>query len=233
MIKKLPKDNMGTSNLGWLESRFHFSFANYHNPKNMRFGVLRVVNDDIIHTTSGFDMHPHENMEIITYVINGELTHKDSLGNIETLTRGDVQYLSAGDGIYHSEHNLHKFENLRLLQMWIIPPQKGLSRLYGSHKFLNEDRKNKLLNIVSSNKGLSPIKIYQDVNFFVSELEKEKTLDFKISENRQIYFIQIEGSSLINGTELNLGDAAEIANENNLHIECVKNSHFLFIEMSN
>jgi len=233
MIKKLPKENMGTSNLGWLESRFHFSFASYYNPKNMRFGVLRVVNDDIIHATSGFDMHPHENMEIITYVINGELTHKDSLGNIETLTRGDVQYLSAGDGIYHSEHNLHKFENLRLLQMWIVPPQKGLSRIYGSHKFLDTDRKNKLLNIVSSNKGLSPIKIYQDVNFFVSELEKEKTLDFKISENRQIYFVQIEGNSIINGIELNLGDAAEITSENNLHIEALENSHFLFIEMSN
>ncbi len=233
MIKKLPKENMGTSNLGWLESRFHFSFASYYNPKNMRFGVLRVVNDDIIHATSGFDMHPHENMEIITYVINGELTHKDSLGNIETLTRGDVQYLSAGDGIYHSEHNLHKFENLRLLQMWIVPPQKGLSRLYGSHKFLDTDRKNKLLNIVSSNKGLSPIKIYQDVNFFVSELEKEKTLNFKISKNRQIYFVQIEGDSLINEIELNSGDAAEITSENNLHIKALGNSHFLFIEMSN
>ncbi|MFX4218552.1 pirin family protein [Aliarcobacter butzleri] len=231
MIKKLSKENMGTSDLCWLKSRFHFSFADYYNPKNMRFGVLRVVNDDIIHTTSGFDMHPHENMEIITYVINGELTHKDSLGNIETLTRGDVQYLSAGDGIYHSEHNLHKFENLRLLQMWIVPPQKGLSKIYGSHKFSKEDRKNKLLNIVSSNKGLSPIKIYQDVNFFVSELEKEKTLDFKISQNRQIYFVQIEGNSLINEIELNLGDAAEITNEDNLHIKALENSHFLFIEM--
>lgn len=233
MLKKLQKENMGTSNLGWLESRFHFSFSNYYNPKNMCFGVLRVLNDDIIHTTSGFDMHPHENVEIITYVINGELTHKDSLGNIETLTRGDVQYLSAGDGIYHSEYNFHKFENLRLLQMWIVPPQKGLSKLYGSHKFLNEDRKNKLLNIVSSNKGLSPIKIYQDVNFFASELEKEKTLDFKISENRQIYFVQIEGSSILNGIILNSGDAAEITNENNLRIESIENSHFLFIEMSN
>jgi redox-sensitive bicupin YhaK (pirin superfamily) len=172
-------------------------------------------------------------MEIITYVINGELTHKDSLGNIETLTRGNVQYLSAGDGIYHSEHNLHKFENLHLLQMWIVPPQKGLSRLYGSHKFLDTDRKNKLLNIVSSNKGLSPIKIYQDVNFFVSELEKEKTLNFKISKNRQIYFVQIEGDSLINEIELNSGDAAEITSENNLHIKALGNSHFLFIEMSN
>ena len=117
--------------------------------------------------------------------------------------------------------------------MWIVPPQKGLSKLYGSHKFLNEDRKNKLLNIVSSNKGLSPIKIYQDVNFFASELEKEKTLDFKISENRQIYFVQIEGSSILNGIILNSGDAAEITNENNLRIESIENSHFLFIEMSN
>lgn len=233
MIKKLPKENMGTSNLGWLESRFHFSFANYYNPANIRFGVLRVVNDDIIHPVSGFDTHPHENMEIITYVINGELTHKDSLGNIETLTRGEVQYLSAGDGIFHSEHNFSKLEDLRLLQIWILPPQKGLSRLYGSHKYLYEDRRNKLLNIVSSNKGVSPIKIYQDVNFFVSELEKEKTLDFKSSGNKQIYFVQIEGSSILNGIVLNAGDAAEITNENNLHIESIENSHFLFIEMSN
>ncbi len=133
MIKKLPKENMGTSNLGWLESRFHFSFAEYKNPKNINFGVLRVLNDDIIHPVSGFDMHPHSNMEIISYIVDGEITHKDSMGNNETLKRGEVQYLSAGDGIYHSEHNMHQSDDLRLLQIWIIPPKAGLPRLYGSH----------------------------------------------------------------------------------------------------
>ncbi|NVJ54491.1 MAG: pirin family protein [Campylobacteraceae bacterium] len=231
MIKKLNKENMGTSNLGWLESRFHFSFAEYRNPNNINFGVLRVLNDDIIHPKSGFDTHPHQNMEIISYVIEGEITHKDSMGNEETLKRGEVQYLSAGDGIYHSEHNLHESKDLRLLQIWIIPPTSGLPRLYGSQRFTNEQRENKLLNIVSSKEGEAPIKIHQDVNFYVSELEKGKSLDFEINENRQIYFTQIEGTSLINGIEINGGDAMEITKEKSLTIEANTDSHFLFIEM--
>lgn len=229
MIKKLPKENMGTSNLGWLESRFHFSFAEYRNPNNINFGVLRVLNDDIVHPQSGFDMHPHSNMEIISYVVNGEITHKDSMGNSETLKRGEVQYLSAGDGIYHSEHNLHKSEDLRLLQIWIIPPFAGLPRLYGSHQYKEEERQNRLLNIVSSQNGDSKIKIHQDINIFVSELDKE--LDYKIQKDRQVYFVQIEGISNINGTLLENGDAMEIVDEDILTIKPITKSHILFIEM--
>ena len=232
MLKKLPKENMGTSNLGWLESRFHFSFAEYRNPNNMNFGVLRVLNDDIVHTKSGFDTHPHSNMEIISYVVNGEITHKDSMGNSETLKRGEVQYLSAGDGIYHSEHNVHKSDDLRLLQIWIIPPKAGLPRLYGSKRFEENERKNKLLNIVSSTDGNADIKIYQDVNIYVSELEIKKSLDFEIKENRQVYFVQIEGSSNINEITLNAGDAMEIVDIKKIEIKALENSHFLFIEMA-
>ncbi len=231
MLKKLLKENMGTSNLGWLESRFHFSFAEYRNPNNINFGVLRVINDDIIHPDSGFGTHPHANMEIISYVIDGEITHKDSMGNEETLKRGEVQYLSAGDGIYHSEYNLNKTKDLRLLQIWIIPPKSSLPRLYGSKRYLEEERKNKLLNIVSSQEGNAEIKIHQDVNFYVSELEKDKTLEYKIDKNRQVYFVQIEGTSTINGIELNYGDAMEITKENKITINAISNSHFLFIEM--
>lgn len=231
MLKKLPKDNMGTSNLGWLQSRFHFSFAEYRNPNNINFGVLRVLNDDIIHPQSGFDMHPHSNMEIISYIVNGEITHKDSMGNAETLKRGEVQYLSAGDGIYHSEHNLHKSDDLRLLQIWIIPPKTGLPRLYGSKKFEENERKNRLLNIVSSQNGNADIKIYQDVNIYVSELEVNKSLEFEIKENRQIYFVQIDGSSKINDVILEDGDAMEIVDEKKLIINPISNSHILFIEM--
>ena len=229
MIKKLPKENMGTSNLGWLESRFHFSFAEYRNPNNINFGVLRVLNDDIVHPMSGFDTHPHSNMEIISYVVNGEITHKDSMGNSETLKRGEVQYLSAGDGIYHSEHNFHKSEDLRLLQIWIIPPFTGLPRLYGSHQYKKEERQNRLLNIVSSQNGDSKIKIYQDINIFVSELDKE--LDYKIQKDKQVYFVQIEGNSNINGTLLENGDAMEIVDEDILTIKPITKSHILFIEM--
>lgn len=192
-------------------------------------GVLRVLNDDIVHPMSGFDTHPHSNMEIISYVVNGEITHKDSMGNSETLKRGEVQYLSAGDGIYHSEHNFHKSEDLRLLQIWIIPPFAGLPRLYGSHQYKEEERQNRLLNIVSSQKGDSKIKIYQDINIFVSELDKE--LDFKIQKDRQVYFVQIEGSSNINGTLLENGDAMEIVDEDILTIKPITKSHILFIEM--
>lgn len=232
MLKKLPRENMGTSNLGWLESRFHFSFAEYRNPNNMNFGVLRVLNDDIVHANSGFDMHPHSNMEIISYVVNGEITHKDSMGNSETLKRGEVQYLSAGDGIYHSEHNLHKSDDLRLLQIWIIPPKAGLPRLYGSKRFEENERKNRLLNIVSSQNGNADIKIYQDVNIYVSELETNKSLEFEIKENRQVYFVQIGGSSNINEITLNAGDAMEIVDIEKIEIKALENSHFLFIEMA-
>jgi quercetin 2,3-dioxygenase len=231
MLKKLPKEKMGTSNLGWLESRFHFSFADYRNPNNMNFGVLRVLNDDIIHANSGFDTHSHSNMEIISYIVNGEITHKDSMGNSETLKRGEVQYLSAGDGIYHSEHNLHKTLDLRLLQIWIVPPKQGLQRLYGSKRFKEIDRKNKLLNIVSGQEGNADIKIYQDINIYVSQLEANKTLDFNIKKDRQVYFVQIEGSSQIKDIILNNGDALEIVDLEKLEIKALENSHFLFIEM--
>ena len=231
MLKKLPKENMGTSNLGWLQSRFHFSFAEYRNPENINFGVLRVLNDDIIHANSGFDLHPHSNMEIISYIVNGEISHKDSMGNEEVLKAGEVQYLSAGDGIYHSEHNKSN-KDLRLLQIWIVPPKQSLPRLYGSYKYTPSQKENKLLKIVSSLEGDSKVRIYQDVNIYVSQLEKTKSLDFKIEKNRQVYFVQIEGSSFVNSLELKDSDAIQIVKEENLHIEAISNSHFLFIEMN-
>lgn len=231
MLKKLNKENMGKSNLSWLKSRFHFSFAEYKNPNNINFGVLRVLNDDIVYPQSGFDTHPHQNMEIISYVVKGEITHKDSMGNSDSLKRGEVQYLSAGDGIFHSEHNLHKSENLRLLQIWILPPKNGLPRIYGSHKFKEKQRKNRLLNIVSSKKGKAEVKIHQDVNIYVSELEKNNTLEFSLNDGRQIYFAQIEGSTLINNITLDEGDAMQVTKEKKLEIKALTNSHFIFIEM--
>jgi hypothetical protein len=198
----------------------------------MNFGVLRVLNDDIIHPQSGFDTHPHKDMEIISYVVKGEITHKDSMGNEETLKRGEVQYMSAGTGVRHSEHNWHTSEDLRLLQMWIVPPKKGLEPLYGSHRFDEIESKNKFLNIVSSDRGDAKIKIHQDVNIYVAQLEKSRSLDYILQSNRQIYFVQIEGSSNINGITLNYGDAMEVVSETRLDIQALEDSHFLFIEMS-
>lgn len=231
MLKKLPKENMGSSKLGWLESRFHFSFADYRNYDNMNFGVLRVLNDDIIHPSSGFDMHPHHDMEIISYIVDGEITHKDSMGNSETLKRGEVQYMSAGSGIVHAEHNASQDKDLRLLQIWIVPPEKNLPVLYGSHMYTKEQRENRILNIVSSLEGNAEVKLHQDVNIYVSELEEGKSVEFRLNKTRQVYFVQIEGSSKVNGTVLDNGDAMEIRQEVNLEIKALHNSHFLFIEM--
>ena len=170
-------------------------------------------------------------MEIISYVVKGEISHKDSMGNEEVVKRGQVQYLSAGDGIYHSEYNKHESDTLRLLQIWIVPPKDSLPRLYGQENYKKEQRKNTLLNIVSSKEGDAKIKIHQDVNMYVSELYSNKVLEYKIKDKRQIYFVQIEGSSNINGIKLNNGDAMEITEENSLKIEALEQSHFLFIEM--
>jgi hypothetical protein len=230
MLQKIPKEQMFMSNLGWLESRFHFSFDQYRDVKNMNFGVLRVLNDDIVHPHSGFDLHPHHNMEIISYVVQGEITHKDSMGNVETLRRGEVQYMSAGTGVQHSEYN-HGNVDLRLLQIWILPPLKDVSRLYGSYEYKDEERKNRLLNIVSSQSGTAMVKIHQDVGIYVSELDQDKSLAFTIKENYQLYFVQIEGSSLVNDIQLHFGDALKIQDEKQLNIKALSDSHFLFIEM--
>lgn len=231
MLKKLLAKNMGKSNLGWLESRFHFSFADYINHDNVNFGVLRVLNDDIVHPESGFDTHPHNDMEIISYIVKGEITHKDSMGHSETLKKGQVQYLSAGTGITHSEHNVHKSEDLRLLQIWIYPPKKHLTPLYGSFKYEEQESANKILNIVSSQEGDAKIQIYQDVNIYASKIDKDTKLEYTIENNRQVYFVQIEGTSLVNGIELNDGDAMEVVRENKLEINGSSDSHILFIEM--
>jgi len=232
MVRKLHKVNMGKSNLGWLESRFHFSFAEYRNIDNINFGVLRVLNDDIIHPQSGFDMHQHRDMEIISYVVSGEITHKDSMGNSETLRRHEVQYMSAGTGVAHSEYNMNQSEDLRLLQIWILPPKKGLTPLYGSYRYKEVELNNQFLNIVSPLDGEAKIKIHQDVNIYVSKLDTGKVLDFGVKQGRQVYFVQIEGTSDVNNILLKSGDAMEITDDS-FSIKAEDNSHFLFIEMKN
>lgn len=229
MLRKIESKDMGSSNLGWLRSKFHFSFAEYYNPDNINFGVLRVINDDLIDPNTGFDTHPHRDMEIISYVVNGDLTHGDSMGNKNTVTRGHVQYMSAGTGVYHSEHNLGK-DILRLLQIWILPDKKGYEPSYGDYRFNWEERKNKWLHMVSSKEGEAPIKINQDVNIYSLELEKEKEISFPVKEGRQAYLVQIEGASNINSTELADRDSAEIVEEDIL-IKAKEVSHILILEM--
>ena len=229
MIRKLNHTNMGTSDLGWLQSTFHFSFSNYFNKDNMKFGKLRVINDDLIHPHTGFDTHPHRDMEIVSYVVDGELTHADSMGNQRTLSRRHVQYMSAGKGILHSEHNRGD-EMLRILQIWIMPDRAMYDPSYGDHLFEWDERKNKWLHIVSPYEGDAPIKIHQDANLYVVELDEGNQIDFAVSEDRQAYLAQIEGKGDVNGEVLEMRDALESVEEN-LTIKAIEPSHYLVIEM--
>jgi redox-sensitive bicupin YhaK (pirin superfamily) len=245
MIKHIDHKGMGKADHGWLNSHFHFSFAEYYNPENMQFGVLRVLNDDMVQSGEGFDTHPHQDMEIISYVVQGELTHGDSMGNKRTLTRGQVQYMSAGTGVLHSEFNLGK-DLLRFLQIWILPDKKGYKPNYGDHRFNIEDRRDKWLPLAAGTEHSAetrpdnqtvPIRIHQDINAYAAIITAGKSLILEVGENRQAYLVLIEGSAAITGAgsgqtaDLVMRDAAEITGES-VTVNAQEESHVLVIEMA-
>lgn len=216
---------------------FHFSFANYHNPDNVRFGVLRVLNDDDVKPHDGFEKHPHQEMEIVSYVVKGKLTHWDSATGVEdTLERGHVQTVTAGSGVWHSELN-QQDEWTRFLQIWILPPENGLPVRYENHKFDPEERRNQLLQIVSnpSNQAQTLLHLNQDVNMFVSELtEKQAQVSYTLQVGRQAYINNFEGSVAIKDqVTLNERDSLEITGPAELVFSATDgHAHFIIIEMA-
>ena len=239
-------DDIMWTNSNWLKSRFHFSFAEYSNPRNTNFGVMRVMNDDLVQPHRGFGEHPHRDVEICTYIVEGELSHKDSMGTQESLKRGAVQFMSAGAGVTHSEHNLGD-SPLRFIQMWFNTRSRGIKPEYGS--FIGDDngRLNQWQHIVSDNldkKSDTPIKLNQDLNIFVAELNAEgKEIDFNLEKGRMAYLLQVEGSAsydVKDGTEckeLVQHDAAEITTPDNdsfsFKIKALdSNCHVLIVEMT-
>lgn len=229
MLKYIPFHSLYLADHGWLQSRFHFSFAEYHNPNNINFGPMRVMNDDLIAAHQGFGKHPHKDMEIISYIIDGELTHEDSMGNKETLSRGDIQYLSAGTGITHAEMN-DSDEQVRLIQTWIIPQEKGLTPQYGSKRFDASQRYNKWLYLVGPKDSDAAIFIYQDASMFVSEIEANNTLTFTLKKGYQLYVKVMEGAGVINEHEFVHGDAAEVTQED-LSITATSKLHLLVVQL--
>lgn len=230
MVKIIDSKKMGKSDLGWLHSLFHFSFAEYYNPDNLHFGALRVVNDDLVEPGSGFDTHPHKDMEIISYVVDGTLTHRDSMGNQRELTRGQVQYMSAGTGVFHSEFNLTD-RPARFLQIWIFPDKDGHQPNYGDFRFAWEERENKWLHIVSGKEGAAPIKIHQDADVHVLSLEAGREAQYPLQSGRRAYLIQIEGTGLVNGKALAPRDAAEITDEGLITLQATELSHYILLDL--
>jgi redox-sensitive bicupin YhaK (pirin superfamily) len=245
-VHKVPHESLHVSKpTWWLESRFHFSFADYWDPKRSNFGALRVVNDDLVKGKAGFGRHPHRDMEIFSYVIDGQLSHQDSMGNKEALGRGSVQYMSAGTGVTHSEMNDGE-ETCRFLQIWIQPDKRGYAPQYGSSTYKKEDRQNRLLHILGgtgsvpswpSINSINSIKLNQDANVFVSELEANQSLELPLKPNRQAYLVTVEGGLDVNGTSLDMRDAAKIVGSPTSSTELIvksgaKGGHFLMIEMT-
>lgn len=233
MLKHIDSKKMGRSVLEWLNSHFHFSFAEYYNPDNIKFGVLRVINDDQVKPGTGFDLHPHRNMEILSYVIHGELTHGDSMGNKATIGRGQVQYMSAGKGVIHSEHN-YGTEMLRFLQIWILPNADGHTPAYGDYRFDMEERQNRWLALASSYdnaESSAPIKVHADINAYATLLDTGRSLEFIVNNGRQAYMVLMEGKADVLGIHLEERDGLEIIEES-IVITATAPAHILLIEMA-
>ncbi|GHU95680.1 hypothetical protein FACS1894208_08920 [Clostridia bacterium] len=221
----------GSDHRGWLDSHFHIPFAEYFNDDHIHCGVLSVLNDDLIEPGAGFDTHQHEETEIITYVVDGELTHSVGAKSKRILTRGHVQYMSAGTGVYHSEHNWGK-DPLRLLQVWIFPDKTYYEPNYGDHRFAWDERKDKWMLIASGDiSSGAPIKIHADVNIFAAEITTGGTLAFPVGGGRQAYLLLIEGTARVAGHTLYAGDAAEIIEEDVMVAAAKCDAHVLVLEM--
>lgn len=233
MLQAIDSSTLGRGMHGWLDSHFHFTFGEYYNPEKINFGVMRVLNDDIIMPGTGFETHPHENMEILSYVIEGELSHADSMGNEHTLLQGQVQYMSAGTGITHSEHN-HGTVPLRILQIWIYPDKDGYVPNYGDYRFAWEDRINKWLSIATSYENtasLAPVHVHQDINMYASYLSAGNLLPLEVNPGRQAYLVVAEGKARVNGIGLHARDAIEIVEEP-VVVEALEDAHLVVIEMA-
>jgi len=232
MKKKIPAQNIYNGDYGWHKGRFHFPFADYEDPENGPFGVLKALNDFELDPGTGFETHPHEEMEIISYCIEGILEHIDNMGNKNTLNPGDVQYLCAGAGVTHSEMNATEGGLLRFLQIWITPNKKGLPPYYCAKKFPKNPLKNENQLIVSGDVIESVIKIQQDANVYVAEIDKQKQVTITNHERRQSYLLCVDGSLADNEVDLISCDALKLWGREDLTFTALEKSHILMIEMA-
>jgi quercetin 2,3-dioxygenase len=222
----------GNANHGWLNAYHSFSFASWQNPERNNFGVLRVLNDDTIAAGMGFGSHPHDNMEIITIPLEGDLAHKDSRGNAETIKTGDIQVMSAGTGIQHSEFNPNSDLQTKLLQIWLFPNKRNVTPRYQQISLNPEDRINKLQQILSPNSDDEGVWIHQDAWFHLAKFDSGKTTTYQLKkEGNGLYVFLISGKIIIDNQELETRDALGIQNFEKLEISFLENSEILLMEI--
>jgi len=230
MIDRRPFDSLGGANHGWLDAKHHFSFANYHDPSRMGWGALRVWNDDTIAAQSGFPPHPHADMEIITYVREGAITHQDNLGNKGRTVAGDVQVMSAGTGITHAEYNLEAGAT-QIFQIWIIPNQHGKSPSWGTKPFPLGDRGGRFVTLASGfEHDADALPLRTDARVLGATLKAGETAEYELDASRYAYLVSAKGKIEVNGVALDARDGAAIRNETKLSVKALDDAELVLVD---
>lgn len=231
MITIRRSDERGHASHGWLDTRFSFSFDQYYDPAHVHFGPLRVLNEDWVDPGKGFPLHPHRDMEIVTIVLEGAVAHRDSTGGEGVTRPGEVQVMTAGTGVMHSEYNPSDSERLHLLQIWIMPDARGHTPRYEQQRFGTDARRNVLLPVVSGDGRDGTLRIHQDATLYVSTLDKGKALAHPLGAGRRAYVFVSNGAVAINGQALGAGDAAQIEADSEIKLESTAPSELLLIDL--
>lgn len=231
MITIRSAETRGHASFGWLDTWHTFSFGQYYDPKHMGFGALRVINDDRIAPGTGFPMHGHEDMEIVTYVMEGALEHRDSLGNQGVIRAGEVQRMRAGTGIRHSEYNASATEGIHLLQIWVLPDQKGLEPGYKQIRLDQEGRSGRYQLIASPDGREGSVDIHQDMSIYAARLAPDQAIFHAVAPGRRAWLQVASGSLSLNGYPLNEGDGAAITGETNLTLNAAQPAEVLLFDL--
>jgi redox-sensitive bicupin YhaK (pirin superfamily) len=232
MITVRPRNERGLSKFNWLDSRHTFSFGDYHDPQNMGYGHLRVINEDRVSPGAGFPTHSHRDMEIITYVLEGALAHKDSTGTSSVIRVGDVQRMSAGTGISHSEYNGSQTEPVHFLQIWILPSQTGLQPGYEQRSFELQKNTGSWLLVAAPDARDGAVKIHQDTELSLAVLPRGKEITYSLKPGRHAWLQVARGKVTLNGSTLEAGDGAAASEESSLQIKALENAEILVFDLA-
>lgn len=231
MIELISSESRGSADHGWLKARHTFSFAEYQNPKRVHFGPLRVINEDRIAPGKGFGTHPHKDMEIVTYPISGAIEHSDSMGNGTVITAGEVQRMTAGSGVRHSEFNHSQTEELHLLQIWLFPEENDLEPGYEQEMFSREDKLDQLRLIASRDGRDGSVTVHQNVDLYASILQPNTELEHIIADSHKVFVQIVSGVVTVNGQSASAGDGVQISDESKLIITGDEEAEFLAFDM--